>query len=208
MFTPVYPDYSLYLHPVKVSVAEFIKNEPGAITAKIVDNWEVYRSYFLSPDINGVSAALFIVFLVSLVLPLDKKAAGIRPLVVMCYLAQLAALLVIHFIPRLFLIFTPLYIIFALGAISTVIRFISERLGFRSLPGILTTFLIIFLSFYNFTSQCPPEREAPDRDRYLKVLNDLANTIPADKVILTNEGHLVSWYGDRYACKVPYSVEM
>jgi len=21
-------------------------------------------------------------------------------------------------------------------------------------------------------------------------------------------GHLVSWYGDRYACKIPYSVEM
>jgi len=37
---------------------------------------------------------------------------------------------------------------------------------------------------------------------------ELYKRVPEDKVILTDMGHLVSWYGDRYACKIPYSVDM
>lgn len=208
MFTPLYPDYSLYLYLLKVNVAGFIQNNPGAMMEKITSNWVHYKAYFLSPDLNGVSAALFVVFLASLLLPLDKKASGIRPLIVLCYLTQLAALLVIHFIPRLFLIFTPVYIIFALGAIHAITVFLTKRLGFSAIPGPLAAMLILFLSFHNYTAPGPPEKEVTDRDRYLKIMNNLYKTVPEDKVILTNEGHLASWYGDRYACKIPYSVGM
>ncbi len=208
MFTPVYPDYSLYLYPLKVSVAEFIRNHQGAMVEKIAANWGHYKASFLSPDLNGISAALFIIFLASLLLPLDKKAAGIRPLIAACYLAQLAALLVIHFIPRLFLIFTPVYIIFALGAVHAAIVFLAGRPGLAYIPGPLAAMLILFLSFHNYTAPGPPEKEVTDRDRYLKILSQLYETVPENKVILTNEGHLASWYGDRYACKIPYSVGM
>ena len=30
----------------------------------------------------------------------------------------------------------------------------------------------------------------------------------AEDLVLTNEGHLVSWYGNRYAVKLPYAIEM
>jgi len=29
-----------------------------------------------------------------------------------------------------------------------------------------------------------------------------------DSVILSNDGHLLAWYGDRYAAKLPYTVDM
>ena len=208
MFTRFYPDYSLYLYPVKVNVAEFIKNHSGAMTEKLITNWMDFKASFFTPDLNGISTALFIIFLASLLLPLGKKSAGIKPLIVLCYVTQLAALLVIHFIPRLFLLFTPLYIIFALGALYVALNYLTGKLGLRSIPGLLTAMLILFLSFQNFTSPGPPEKATPERGRYLKVINDLARMVPSNKVILTNEGHLISWYGDRYACKIPYSVTM
>ncbi|MCL6611480.1 MAG: glycosyltransferase family 39 protein [Peptococcaceae bacterium] len=208
MFTRIYPDYSLYLHPRTVDVAAFVKNETGALMEKIAANWGHYLESFLSPDLNGVPASIFIIFLASLALPLGGRSAGIRPLIVFCYLAQLAALLVIHFIPRLFLVFAPFYIIFALGALSMSVHCLAGKLGLKSVPGLLTAIFAIFLAFCNLTGSTPPEKEIPDRDRYLKIINDLAGMVPPDRVILTNEGHLVSWYGDRYACKIPYSVDM
>lgn len=208
MFTPVYPDYSLYLHTLTINVAEFIKNNPEAMIEKISHNWSSYISLFFSPEINGVSAAVFIIFLVSLFLPMNKNSAGIKPLLVACYLTQLAALLVIHFIPRLFLVFSPLYIIFALGALYVIVRAVAKKLRLNSLPALLTAIFAIFLSFYNFTSPEPPERVVSDRDAYLKIMAELYKRVPEDKVILTDMGHLVSWYGDRYACKIPYSVNM
>jgi len=208
MFTRLYPDYSLYLHPIQVNVLEIFRSNPGLLTEKLSENWQLFTSSFLSPDLNGVSAAIFVIFLISLAIPMNKQAAGVRPLIALCYLTQLAALLVIHFIPRLFLIFTPFYIIFALGGLFTALYFLAGRLNLRSIPHLLAAMLIVYLSFYNLTSPGPPEREAPDRERYLKIINHLANTVPRDKVILTNEGHLVSWYGDRYACKIPYSPDM
>ena len=208
MFTPVYPDYSLYLHTLTINVAEFLKNNPQAMLEKISHNWTTYISLFLSPQINGVSALVFIIFLMSLFIKMNKKTLGVRPLLVACFLTQLAALLVIHFIPRLFLVFTPLYIIFALGALYLLTRAAAQKIRLKSLPGLLTALFVLFLSFYNFTSSEPPERVVSDRDAYLKVMAELYKRVPEDQVILTDMGHLVSWYGDRYACKIPYSVEM
>ncbi|MFZ5648395.1 MAG: ArnT family glycosyltransferase [Bacillota bacterium] len=208
MFTPVYPDYSLYLFTIKINMLEFFKNNPQAILEKISANWDHYTSIFLDQSLNGVSPALFVLFLVSVLLPLDKKAAGIRPLVVACYLTQLSALLVIHFIPRLFLVFTPFYIIFALGALKMLTGTITKKLKLTSIPGPLTAIFIVLLSLLNFVSTGLPAREKPDRDEYMKVIGQLSYIVPADKVVLTDMGHVVSWYGDRYACKIPYSVEM
>ncbi|MFZ5596415.1 MAG: ArnT family glycosyltransferase [Bacillota bacterium] len=208
MFTASYPDYSLYLFDVKVNTLDFIITHTGEMAAKISANWNDFVSSFLSPELNGVTTAVFIVFLVSLLVPLDKKAAGIRPLMVACYLTQLAALLVIHFIPRLFLVFAPLYIIFALGALQALLSAGAGKARLRSLPVPLTLIAILFLSFINYTIPGPPEKYVPDRIKYSKILGELHAKVPGDQVVLTNEGHLVSWYGDRYACKIPYSVDM
>lgn len=208
MFTPTFPDYSLYLYSIKLNMLEFILSHPGDMTAKIADSWNSYTSSFLSPDLNGVSAVIFIIFLASLLIPMNSSTAGIRPLMLSCYLVQLGALLVIHFIPRLFLVFAPVYIIFALGALFTVINMLLKRRFHKPLPALLTAVAILILSFHNYTSPGPPKPEVPDRERYLEAINQLAYMVPTDKVILTNEGHLISWYGDRYAAKIPYSVEM
>lgn len=208
MFTPTYPDYSLYLYSIKINMVEFILSHPADIAAKITDSWNSYVSSFLSPDLNGVSAAIFIIFLASLLIPMEKATAGIRPLVVSCYLVQLTALVVIHFIPRLFLIFAPIYIIFALGALFTVLNILLKRKLHKSIPALLTVIAILILSFHNYTSPGLQKPEVPDRDRYLEAINQLTYMVPTDKAILTNEGHLISWYGDRYASKIPYSVEM
>ncbi|MFZ5652574.1 MAG: ArnT family glycosyltransferase [Bacillota bacterium] len=208
MFTRIYPDYSLYLYAIKIDVIELFKSHPDALLEKISAGWEHYTSIFLNPSLNGVSAALFVLFLVSVILPLNKNTAGIRPLILACYITQLSALLVIHFIPRLFLVFTPFYTIFALGALQMLVGATAKKLRLRYIPGLLATILIIFLSFYNFVSPGPPAREVPDRDAYLKTARELFKKVPADKVILTDMGHVISWYGERYACKIPYSVEM
>ncbi len=208
MFTRIYPDYSLYLYPQKVDTLQFILNNFDVIMEKVSNNWLLFRETFFTPELNGVTPVFLILFIISLFIPLNKKAAGIRPLILLCYITQLAALLVIHFIPRLFLIFTPFYIIFALAGITTVVYYLAKKLRFRTVTGLIAVMLMLFLSFQNFTGQGPPEKEIPDRERYLKIINQLSNMVPTDQVVLTNEGHLVSWYGDRYACKIPYSTEM
>jgi len=209
MFTSIFPDYSLYLYPIKVNVQEIIKTHPQALLEKIGANLESFASYFFSPTLNGVSAVIFVIFLISLFLPLGKKTAGVKPLVISCFLIQLAALLVIHFIPRLFLIFTPLYIIFALGSLITLLKTpaVKSRL-LRCLPVLATAAVVISLTYFNFTGQDPIKKVPSERGPYLGVINELANSVPAGKVILTDMGHMVSWYGDRYACKIPYSVAM
>lgn len=208
MFTPVYPDYSLYIYTIKVNVLEFIKSHPEAMLEKISSNWTDYTAMLSNPELNGVSAAIVITFLVTLLLPLNKKTAGIRPLIVSCYITQLAALLVIHFIPRLFLIFSPFYIIFALGAIYTVFVFFIKKRGLKTIPSLVTAAAIFVLSYHNYTSAEPPKRFTPDRTFYSDILHELPSHVSRDKVILSDIGHLVSWYGDRYACKIPYSPEM
>lgn len=209
MFTPVYPDYSLYLFTTKVNVMEFFKTHPGEIIEKITYNWADYTSSFLSPNLNGVSVAVFIVFLASVLLPLGKRAAGIRPLIVLCCITQLAALLVIHFIPRLFLVFTPFYIIFALGGIYTVTSLLFSRLRhLGAVPGLVTAAAILLLSINNYTSPGPPEKHTPERATYSDILYEISSRVPKNKVVLTDMGHHVSWYGGRYACKIPYSLDM
>ena len=209
MFTPAYPDYSLYLFTTKVNVMEFFKNHPGEIIEKVTSNWADYTSFFFSPDLNGVSAAVLITFLAAVILPLTKKAAGIRPLIALCYVTQLAALLVIHFIPRLFLIFSPFYIIFALGAIYTLTGMLFTRFRrLKAVPGLVTAAAILLLSFNNYTSPGPPEKYTPERSTYSDILNEISARVPESQVVLTDMGHHVSWYGDRYACKIPYSVDM
>lgn len=208
MFTPTYPDYSLYLYSIKLNMIEFIMSHPEDMAAKIAGNWNSYASSFLNPDLNGVSAAILMIFLASLLIPMNSSTAGIRPLVVSCYLVQLGALVVIHFIPRLFLIFAPVYIIFALGALFAVISALLKRRSHKAVSALLTVAVILFLSIHNYAGAGPPKTEIPDRERYLEAIKELADMVPADKAILTNEGHLVSWYGDRYASKIPYSVEM
>jgi len=209
MFTPVYPDYSLYLFTTKVNVIEFFKSHPGEVIEKITSNWADYTSSFISPDLNGVSVAIFITFLAAVILPLTKRATGIRPLIVLCYVTQLAALLVIHFIPRLFLIFSPFYIIFALGATYTLTGMALTRFRrLKAVPGLVTAAAILLLSFNNYTSPGPPEKYTPERSTYSDILYEISARVPDSQVVLTDMGHHVSWYGGRYACKIPYSVDM
>ncbi|MHB8156461.1 MAG: ArnT family glycosyltransferase [Desulfocucumaceae bacterium] len=208
MFTPLYPDYSLYLYTIQVNVMDFIKNNPWAMAEKLSENWSQFMSSFFSPDMNGISAFIFILFIVAAIIPLNKKAAGIRPLLLACFFTQLAALLIIHFIPRLFLIFSPFYIVFALGAIKTLLEVFIKRPALRALPGMITAVAVLFLAYNNYTGPGPLQKITPDRIPYSNILGELPSLVPKDKVILSDMGHQVSWYGDRYACKIPYSVEM
>ncbi len=208
MFTSAFPDYSLYLRPIQFSVPEFIIDRPELLAEKVMAGWADFSGSFLSPEINGVTAAIFIIFLAALFLPMTPGAAGIRPLLAACYLAQLGALLVIHFIPRLFLVFAPFYIIFSLGALYALPGLASRNSEFRRLSGLLTAAAVILLSHSNYTDAAPPKKTAPEWLPYKEAINQLANAAPPNKVVVTNEGHFVSWYGDRYACKIPYSVDM
>ncbi|NTW05049.1 MAG: hypothetical protein HGA27_02880 [Peptococcaceae bacterium] len=208
MFTRLYPDYSLYLFTSKVEVGQFVTNHLDLLIVKISENWLLYREIALTDQINFVTGFFFILFVISLLIPFGKKVSGIKPLLIMCYLSQLGALLVIHLIPRLFVIFTPFYIIFAIGGLLKIGYYLAEKLNFRTVPHLLAVIFILFLSFQNIVGQKPPEMVPPDRERYSRIIRELASMVPNDQLILTNEGHLVSWYGDRFACKIPYSVQM
>jgi hypothetical protein len=208
MFTPAYPDYSLYLFPIKVNVIDFFKTHPESIIEKISSNWTDYLSSFFNPELNGISAVIMIIFLAAVLLPLTQKAAGIKPLLVLCYLTQLAALLVIHFIPRLFLVFSPFYIIFALGALYTLLNLLCTRFRSKTAPGLVTAAAILLLSYNNYTNSGPPKKYTPERPIYSDILYEIKAKVPENKVALTDLGHQVSWYGGNYACKIPYSVDM
>ncbi len=233
MFTRTYPGYSLYMRPERVDVAAFLQAHPEEVGAKVAAGWQAFRRDLFSPGFTGVALPVFLAFLLALTLPLDGEfpaQRGVRPLLVSCFLIQLAALLPLHYIPRLFIIFTPFYMIYAAGGLWWLVcRAAACAAGCLAAcpewgrasrpPGarearpparlILGILALGAFAFFGARAGCPDfhfDLGGPHpRVLRAEALRDAAALVPPDRVVLSNEGHLFAWYGDRFACKIPYT---
>ena len=116
MFTATHPQYSLYMLPEQFDVAGFIRTHPAEMAAKVAAAWTEYRGDYFAPAFTGVAPGVLILFLLSLLLPLGlwfPSQRGVRLLLAGCYLLQLAVLLPLHYIDRLFIIFAPFFMLYA-----------------------------------------------------------------------------------------------
>ena len=120
MFTATYPQYSLYMLPERIDVTRFIIDHPPEMAAKVAAAWTEYRHDFFTPQFSGVALGVMVLFLLSLLLPLGlwfPSQRGVRPLLAACYLLQLVVLLPLHYIDRLFIIFAPLFMLYAAAGV-------------------------------------------------------------------------------------------
>ncbi|HHW40015.1 MAG TPA: glycosyltransferase family 39 protein [Syntrophomonadaceae bacterium] len=257
MFTKTHPGYSLYMRPLRVDVPRFIMEHPEEVRDKFLGNFAGFRRHFLYRDFTGLALRVFACFLLALVLPLDRAfpaQQGVRPLVAACFGLQLAALLFLHYIPRLFMIFVPVYAIYAAGAVW----FLGEKLsglaagmgrgrggagrrveipsqwwefpvpgsrtaseeeltwpGRRRFPGgfpaaasavALAAFTLLgaAANLPDFHPDFGPHPTALWGD----ALRDVKSLVPPDRVVISDNGQIFAWYGERYACKLPYSPEL
>lgn len=246
MFTKTYPGYSLYMRPVRVDVPRFIMDHPGEVRAKFFGNFADFRRHFLYRDFTGLALRVFIFFLLALALPLDRffpTQRGVRPLVAVCFLLQLGALLFLHYIPRLFMIFVPVYAIYAAGAVWFLTEGLFGRLaggiagagkgrgrrgaealppgrassgaGSRMAPGgfakVAAAVVLAAFTLIGATANLPdfhPDSGPHPTALWGDALRDVKNLVPPDRVVISDNGQIFAWYGERYACKLPYSPEL
>lgn len=219
MFTASYPAYSMYMTFTKVNVLEFLKAHPMEIWAKVVSGWSEFLAGLFNPAVTGVSPYLYWLFLISLVLPFqygsdDKQDGlsqkGVRPLIAVCFLTQLAVLLVIHFIYRLFFIFMPFYIIFGVAALVWLLRAAASRLPVnkRAFVALFAVLVVGMLTAGNLPSWKPAERAQMPITGLRESIKAVTNMSTRKDLVISNDGHLLAWYGDRYAAKLPLRVDM
>jgi 4-amino-4-deoxy-L-arabinose transferase-like glycosyltransferase len=214
MFTATYPGYSFYTMLDKINVVQFIKAHPEQIMQKIISGWAEFYAGILGPEFTGISPWLFTLFLLSFLLPLGQmlkyKRLELRPLLAVCFAVQLIALLAIHFIYRLFFIFMPFYIIFGVAAMVWILIKIADYLPVRK-NGFVSVFLLILTGVFVF-SNLPVFAPLPKEEMPIIALRESVKAVTdistRDGLILSNDGHLLAWYGDRYAAKLPYKVDM
>ncbi len=208
MFTASYPEYSLYMMMKKPNIADFFASHSAEIILKIKTGALTFADDFMNPQFTGVSLAMMAVFLVAVVFPLGKQARLVKLVVVGCFLTQLAALLVIHYIPRLFFVFTPFYIIFGFGLLDRLTQFLpNEKLKIVTGVIVLTGGCLVFSmgNLPDWGSKHTPVQAFKEFSPEIKAIADRSTRTD---LILSNDGHLISWYGDRNACKIPYSPGM
>ncbi len=212
MFTKTYPDYSLYMIPERIDVLAFVREHQEELIVKIREGWSSFQKEFSTSEFTGVAGFVFWCFLFSLILPLGKKhprQRGLRLLLASCFLFQLLALLPLHYISRLFIIFAPFYMIYAAGAVWWLAASCGEHLLLplyrRLLAVLVLTIFTIGGVWANFPDFKPQLAGPHPRELRSAVLQDVAKVVPEDMVVVSNEGHLFAWYGRRYACKLPYS---
>ncbi len=211
MFTESYPDYLMYVLPHKVDVAGFLLNNTREIIDKVIYSWNEFVSMSVTADFWGVTPFILILFLLP-VFRLNKRVAAFKALIAVLFIVQLAALLVIHFIPRLFIIFTPLIIIAGVGSFITLLNFLadlsrnfSRRRVLKLVIGSGAIIITGVFALWNYFDNQPGVQE---RTRFPLAIIELSKTTAEGDLVMTNEGHMVSWYGNRYAVKIPYSMEM
>ncbi len=196
MFTLTYPGYTLYMLPETVAVWAFIRQHPGEILFKICTGLKTFLKNMPDPAFTGLAPLLTVFSGIGLLVPRARKT---KLFLAGCFLAQLAALLLIHYIPRLFFIFLPFYILFALTAVEYL-------QGFFPRPGWGYLLLTAFTAFALFTN-FPPWHEGNSwhhwPQEYAPAIADAATHISPQGVVLSNDGHLLSWYADRLALKIP-----
>lgn len=213
MFTRTYPEYSLYRRAEIVDVAGFLLSHPEEVGEKVAAGWGEFAGGFWKPEFTGVALPVFILFLLSLALPLDASfpaQRGVRPLLISCFLLQLAALLPLHYIPRLFIIFAPLYAIYACGAVWQLAAGALRLLRLPAVPAaVLAAALLAAFTVSGVRANYPdfhPEPPGPHpRSLRAEAISDVQRALSPDRVVVSDSGHIFAWYGERYALKLPYS---
>jgi len=200
MFTPSYPAYTLYMLPQIADVGAFILQHPGELLIKIKEGLGSYRRGMLDPAFTGTASFLAAFFIPALFSPRQSK---IKLLVVCCFLAQLSALVIIHYIPRLFFIFLPFYMIMSLGLLAHLLSYLKNpALKYALLGGITAAALL---------SSLPQWHKSNSRHNwpadYAPAIADAARQVSPEGVIISNDGHILSWYADRLALKMPVKWE-
>ncbi|NMB42145.1 MAG: glycosyltransferase family 39 protein [Firmicutes bacterium] len=200
MFTASYPTYTLYMLPQIIDVWAFLRQHPGELLLKIKEGLNSFYKEIFDPAFTGVATFLAILFLPGALSPRQIK---IKLFVVACFLAQLGALLVVHYIPRLFFIFLPFYIIFALCFCTFFFQLFRSPACKVILLGIVTAIALSGNlpewhknnSWYNWPVD------------YAPAISDVSRQTTTDGVIISNDGHILSWYADRLALKMPVKWE-
>lgn len=205
MFTETYPGYSLYTMLEKVDVPGFMRAHWPEIWSKVRENWQEFAGHLFDPAFTGVNAVVFGLFLLALLFPFNERQRGGRPFLLACFGLQLAALLVIHYIPRLFFMFMPFYAIYGAAAVSEISRRVVRGRGFAA-AAVLA--LAVFFAAGNLPDRREPNVREPLLQNYAGSIREVMFRAKRGELILSNDGHLLAWYGDRYAAKLPYSVDM
>lgn len=205
MFTKTYPGYALYTMIQQVNVTEFINTHSSEMWIKITENWQEFTVHLFDPVFTGVSPVLFGLFLLALFLPFNERQKGFRPFLLTAFGLQLAALMVIHYIPRLFFIFMPFYIIYGLATLETLFSRFRKK-AMLTLGGIGVFAMVFVLT--NLPDWEKPNISEPLVRQFSISINKAINLTNKKELILSNDGHLLAWYGDRYASKLPYRTDM
>lgn len=217
MFTATYPGYSLYTMFIKVKAAGFMLAHPQEVWAKVLTGWSEFKSTLTSAQFTGVSPYLFFSFVAALFIPFERRLTGqqrgLRTLLVICFAVQLAALLVVHYIGRLFFIFMPFYIIFGLAGIRWFMKLIAGRVagGCRigdQIAGALLVVLAGLFIFANWPVWEPVKAADMPITQLRGSIKEVTKLSTRKDLIISNDGHLLAWYGDQYAAKLPYTVDM
>lgn len=199
MFTATYPDYTGYMLTEKPDVKRFMVENPEEMADKFLTGVESFKSDFFDEDFSGVHSWLVGLALIGLVLPQRKDQLLLKGLVVSCYLLQLVSLWVIHYIPRLFIIFTPFLIIFALMTLWQLFS-LAKR------PVLATGLLAVAVGLAVWYNPFNWEGRNTWYDwpgRFSQVIADSREYFAPGDVIVSNDGHVLSWYADRTAIKIP-----
>lgn len=205
MFTDTYPGYSLYMRLEKVDVIRFMSSHWPEMWRKVLENWHEFISHLFEPGFTGVSVVLFGLFLIALVIPFNERQRGVRPFLLTCFGLQLAALMVIHYIPRLFFMFMPFYVIYGVAASVWLLAKITRK---RTPAAVVLLALTFFFVFNNLPDWRQPNVQKPLIKDYASSIKGVMSQAQKKELIISNDGHLLAWYGDRYAAKLPYRVDM
>ncbi len=142
--------------------------------------------------------------------PVEMRHKGVRPLLLACFIIQLFVLLLIHFIYRLFFIFMPFYIIFGVAALVWLLNRAADRLPVKrtGFVGLFTVLLMGVFIATNLPSRGPLKNKDMPIIGLRESVKAVADMSTREDLIISNDGHLLAWYGDRCAAKLPYRVGM
>jgi|LSQX01.1.fsa_nt_gb hypothetical protein len=205
MFTASYPAYTLYMVPQIISVKDFILQHPGEILLKIKQGIGTFLRGVTDPAFTGIAPFLAALSLPGIFLPTGErsKVKKLKLFIASCFFAQLAALLFVHYIPRLFFIFMPFYIIFALVLLKRGLEFLKNP----SLKAILLAAVAAAALFTNMPVWHEVNTRLDWPRAYAEPIRDASLHVSPEGVIISNDGHILSWYADRLALKMPLRLE-
>lgn len=205
MFTASYPAYTLYMLPQIINVKEFILQHPGEIMLKIREGISTFLRGALDPVFTGTAPFLAALSVPGIFFPAGErhKIKILKLFVASCFFAQLAALLFVHYIPRLFFIFMPFYIIFSLVLLKRCLEFLKKPF----LIAILLAAVTAAALFINIPAWHEVNTRLDWPQAYAEPIRDVSLHLSPEGVVISNDGHILSWYADRLALKMPVRLE-